>query len=671
MASECFKTFRKRLSEWKRFLIIFLTPIILSPLPLIVQGKEARTGYAILIMGTYWCTEVTNLAVTALLPLFLFPILSVMPASEISTPYFKDTNVLVLGGLVMAVAIEKWNVHKRIALKVLLLIGAQPRRLMLGFMLVTAFISMWITNTATTAMMTPIMEAVLKQLDKDNLPEPEPENSEGNETDVLASTNDKTLRTTGSSDDKEDISRIESEAEMVELSAPMHPKVTSQKGLIREQSVSTEIEVKNRPAGEEDPRVKKYNMLCKAMMLSICYSANIGGTGTLTGTAPQLVLAGQLTDVFKDGPGMSFLAWFLYAFPEMLFFLIIAWIYLQMMFFGIGWKHLCCCFRWKKRNTKKGQGVYKLMKKQYDELGPISFAEYVVFIHFIALVLFWLFRDPKFIPGWGSLFPMGKKSYVSDSTSAMLVIFSMFLFPSKRPVILGGKQTGKPHKTILEWKETQLKFPWNITILLGSGFALAKACESSGLSMWLGCQLTALDSVPNFIIALVISILLTFLTEFTSNTATATILLPVLASLSQSIKVHPYYLMVPATVCASFAFMLPVATPPNAIVFATGRLTIPDMMKAGFGMNIIGILVVTISINTLGIAYFGLNTFPAWAAISSAANKCGGAAATNASVATTVATTAAAMTTAQGVTTGILQSIATTVATNATNITMV
>eukprot|EP00112_Aurelia_sp_Birch-Aquarium-sp1_P007095 Seg1775.1 transcript_id=Seg1775.1/GoldUCD/mRNA.D3Y31 product="Solute carrier family 13 member 3" protein_id=Seg1775.1/GoldUCD/D3Y31 len=609
---------------------------------MILYIQEARTGYAILIMGTYWCTEVTDLAATALLPLFLFPVLSVMPAKDVAPPYFKDTNVLVLGGLIMAVAIETWNVHKRIALKVLLLIGAQPRRLMLGFMVVTAFISMWITNTATTAMMTPIMEAVLKQLDKETIPNKDCDCEEDNSAEQQYENGNSEGVTSSAVKPNSEVGpqmdcivTDNEDKEMLELAAPIHPRNTSTRGLLKKDKDGIEVSIEDRVEKEVDPKLHRYNLMCKAMMLSICYSANIGGTGTLTGTAPQLVLAGQLTDVFKKGPGISFLAWFLYAFPEMLIFLVISWIYLQAMFFGISWKHLCCCFRWKKRNKSKGKAVYELMQRQYAELGPVSFAEYAVLFHFLALVLCWMLRDPKFVPGWGSLFPMGKKSYVSDSTAAILICFSMFLFPSKRPEIFGGPRTKQPHKTLLEWKATQLKFPWNVTILLGSGFALAKACEQSGLSKWLGCQLTALDSVPHFVIALIISTLITFLTEFTSNTATATILLPVFASLAQSIKVHPFYLMVPATICSSFAFMLPVATPPNAIVFATGRLTIPDMVKAGFGMNIIGIIVVTLSINTYGMTYFGLDKFPSWALGASSKGRCAGAAAT--SIATTLA----------------------------------
>eukprot|EP00794_Sanderia_malayensis_P007051 gene7051-7843_t len=567
-----------------------------------LEHEEARTGYAIMIMAIFWCTEVTNLTVTALLPLLLFPALCVMSAKDIAPAYFKDTNILVLGGLMMAVAIERWNLHKRISLKVLLLIGTSPRRLMLGFMIVTAFVSMWITNTATTAMMTPIMEAVLKQLDEEYFPEKYAEKIKEPNIEEMQH-------------EVEDVASSNIELVDVAKQGPERQQENQNEDpfVITSESAEVNNSLEEEQNETDDVKRQNYKTLCKAMTLSICYAANIGGTGTLTGTTPQQILAGQLTDVFKDGPGMSFLLWTLYALPEMLLFLFIAWIYLQTVFFGIRWKHICCCFRRKKRNSLKGNDVYTVMKKQYADLGPMSFAEKVVLCHFVALVLCWIFRDPKFIPGWGALFPMGKRSYVSDSTAGVIICFSMFVFPSVRPQIFGGSRNPKPHTTILEWKYAQSKFPWNVTILLGSGFAIAKACEHSGLSIWLGCQLSGLKSIPDFVIVLIICILLTFLTEFTSNTATATILLPVLASLAQSIQIHPYYLMVPAAVCASFAFMLPIAGPSNAIVFSTGRITITDMMKAGFAMNIIGILVVTLCINTYGKSYFNLSQYPSWA----------------------------------------------------------
>eukprot|EP00794_Sanderia_malayensis_P013743 gene13743-15179_t len=547
--------------------------------------NEARTGYAILIMGVYWCTEVTDLAVTAMLPLLLFPVLRVLEYSDVAPAYFPDTNFLVLGGLIMAVAIEKWNVHKRIALKVLLFIGAQPRRLMLGFMLVTAFVSMWITNTATTAMMTPIMEAVLKELDKEYLDDAVKEDMNENSEEKIDDNSVGPSSLNVGAEENAKTTRENSESEVIEFddfSSQGMAASVSQRELV---AGNEELDDDSKEQAAISAKKLKHMKMSKAMMLSICYSANIGGTGTLTGTGPQLVLAGQ-----------SFQDWSRNVFFELVYL----WLSRNVTVFN-HWLALFASYvLWhRKRNKTKGKETYELMKRQYKELGPMSFAEVAVLLHFLFMVLFWFFRDPKFVDGWGALFPVenSTKSYVSDATA-------------------------EPHEPLLTWKYAQHKFPWNILLLLGGGFALAKACDKSGLSLWIGCELTALKSVPQFAIALIICILITFLTEFTSNTATATILLPILGSLAQNIQIHPYYLMVPATVCSSFAFMLPVATPPNAIVFATGRLTIPDMAKAGFGMNIIGIIVVTICLNTIGISYFKLNTFPSWAATSGGNATC-------------------------------------------------
>jgi len=607
----CFGSFISFLKKYHRILTLLLTPLIFSPLVLVVDAEypkytqQARAAYGIAVMAVFWITEVTDLAVTSLLPLLIFPFLGVIKAKEVSMQYMKDTNILLLGGLLIAVAIEQWNVHKRVALAVLLFVGAQPRRLLLGFMMVTAVISMWITNTATTAMMTPIMEAVLKQLDKQFIKDGmEAEEADDDDEKKLEDKFKVKYNSNGAADNNLEIDGD------VEIQALQSTTQNESIGMLNE-----EVKV-------ETKQEKKHKLLCKAMLLCICYSANIGGTGTLTGTAPQLVLAGQMGDVFPEGPAISFIYWFVYAFPQMLLFLFIGWLYLQAMFMGISFKHLCCCFRGKKRNTQKGKNMYVVMKKQYADLGPISYAEITVLVCFIMLVFLWFFREPKFIPGWGDLL---KKGYISDGTAAMIIAFLLFQLPSQIPDCINFFGIKKDHslpKTILNWNDTQKKFPWNVLFLLGAGFALAKACEVSGLSVLISCELSSLKGIPQAAIVLIICVMLTFLTEITSNTATATILLPVLASLAKSIEVNPLYLMIPATVCASFAFMLPVATPPNAIVFATGRLTVWDMAKAGFGMNIIGILVVTLSINTWGYSYYGLSEFPDWAMAGNVTTQC-------------------------------------------------
>ncbi|XP_066927494.1 Na(+)/citrate cotransporter-like isoform X2 [Clytia hemisphaerica] len=605
----------ENLKRYKRLLILVLTPILLSPMVIAIDEPEMRCAYGIAIMAVFWVTEVTPLAVTSLLPLIIFPFLGLLPAKVVCMQYMKDTNILLLGGLLIALAIERWNVHKRVALLVLLMVGTQPRRLMLGFMVTTAFISMWITNTATTAMMTPIMEAVLKQLDKkfhkDGGEEKDEKEQLEADEEAAASNGNATQQLIPTYHTKphqkkyviDNGNSIQHEEETMRYNV--------KEGTVSNSDTMTKLVINSK----DNEEYERHRQLCKAMLLCICYSANIGGTGTLTGTAPQLVLAGQVDDVFPKAPSVSFIFWFVYAFPQMLIFLLIAWIYLQAMFLGIGLRH----FSFLKRmcgkgapKSDKGKEMYDVMKKQYDDLGPVTYAEITVLINFLMLVLLWFFREPKFMPGWGELF---KAKYISDGTAAIIIGFLLFQLPSQTPEIFAKGRPKKklPSKTILEWKYVSEKFPWNVLFLLGAGFALATACKESGLSLYLSCQLSSLKSIPESALVFIICTMLTFLTEITSNTATATILLPILASLGQSIGVNPLYMMVPATVCASFAFMLPVATPPNAIVFGTGRLTVADMAKAGFGMNIIGILLVTLSINTWGYEYYDLGTFPEWA----------------------------------------------------------
>ncbi|XP_065663998.1 solute carrier family 13 member 2 isoform X4 [Hydra vulgaris] len=564
--------------RYKNVIILTLAPMVFCPLPILSNTMASHTAYIILVMATFWITEVTSLAVTSLLPLILLPLFGIVKASVVCLEYMKDTNILLLGGLLIAVAIEEWNVHKRVALKILLFVGAQPRRLMLGFMIVTAFISMWITNTATTAMMTPIMEAVLKELDKYNSTESvNIESSKDLYNHAVIPNNE--LKSAESYENHE----TDTENEM-----------TQSQIIIKEASNSNIFEVDN-------IKRKKHKQLCKAMMLCICYSANIGGIGTLTGSAPQLVLKGQMEQIFPKAPAISFIFWFVHAFPLMMIFLVISWIYLQAVFIGIRWKHLSCFYRGCKESSVKGKELYLVMKQQYDALGPVSFAEIEVMLSFLLLVVLWFFREPTIFPGWGSFF---KSQYITDGTPAVLVGFLLFQLPSKAP--------NKPRQ-LLSWPRVQKVFPWDVLFLLGAGFALAKACEDSKLSLWLSCQLVGLKVLSPFLIVLIISAMVTFLTEITSNTATAAILLPVLASLAQSVHVHPLYLMLPTTVCVSFAFMLPVATPPNAIVFGTGRIMVKDMALAGFGMNILGVLLITLSINTWGYSYYNLGNYPTWA----------------------------------------------------------
>lgn len=570
---------------YRTYLLVFFLPIFLLPLPLLVPTKEAYCAYAIILMALFWCTEALPLAVTALLPLILFPLMGITKASEVCLQYFKDTNILFIGGLLVAIAVEHWNLHKRIALRVLLIIGVRPALLMLGFMLVTAFLSMWISNTATTAMMAPIAHAVLHQLQR--APKGK-DTEEGNSNPAF------------------------------ELQEPSPQKTKLDNG-----------QVPPVPPGPLEPTEQKsqeQHRFSQGMSLCVCYSASIGGIATLTGTTPNLVLQGQINALFsKNGNVVNFASWFSFAFPAMVILLLLAWLWLQALFLGFNFRKN---FGFEGRVREQEKAALQVIQTEHKLLGPMSFAEKAVTVLFVLLVLLWFTREPGFFPGWASAFPYEDgESVVSDGTVAIFISIIMFIMPSDIPGLTQDPEKPgrlKAPPALLNWKTVNEKMPWNIVFLLGGGFALAQGSEDSGLSRWLGDKLTPLQSVSAPAIAFILCLLVATFTECTSNVATTTLFLPILASMAQAICLHPLYVMLPCTLSASLAFMLPVATPPNAIIFSFGGLKVTDMARTGFLLNIIGVLVIMLAINSWAYPIFDLYTFPSWAHNTTTAHCLGG-----------------------------------------------
>ncbi len=592
-----------------KYRVLTIGPLLSLPLLLIEPTSAGRAAWATAIIAMLWATEALPIAVTALLPIVLFPTLGVVPADRVSRNYFADKIVLFFGGLVVAAALEAVALHRRIALRVLLLFGTRPPWLLLGFMCATAFLSMWMSNTATAAMMMPIAEAVITQL----------------EAAPGALTN----------------SRAE--------------------------------------ALGDSERQRAAQGLGKALVLGVAYAANIGGMATLTGTGPNLVLAGQLITLYPDADGLSFATWLGFALPLSLLVLAMAWALL--------WAFLLR----RAATIYDAAGTAAALRREYLALGPMSFRERLVLVDFIGLALLWITRNPKVVPGWGELF---RPHYVTDGTTAALLAVLLFVLPAEPPELLralatrwarrstagsrpivsdlsmmvsvspasaappfgvplesraaplagfqalpspspapapsappsppspssppsGSRPVSQPtaaaSRALLEWSEVQRTLPWGVILLLGGGFALADAVLVSGLSGLIGQSLGVLGTLPANLVALVLMLIVSITTAVASNVATASIFVPVVAGLADSMAIHPLIFMLCTTLTCSLAFVLPVSTPPNAMAFSSGRLAVMDMVRIGSCLNVLGVLAVLLVINTTGAALFDLHELPEWA----------------------------------------------------------
>jgi sodium-dependent dicarboxylate transporter 2/3/5 len=432
-------------------------------------------------MAIWWITDAVPIAGTALLPLMVLPLSGVLNLKQVSNNYMDPTVLLYMGGFLLATSIEKWNLHKRIALNIINLLGTDLRRIVLGFMLATGFLSMWISNSATALMMLPIGLAVIGQF----------KNHLGDENGILST------------------------------------------------------------------------HLAKNILLGIAYAASIGGMATLIGTPTNNVLRAVVEKLYNYT--IDFNEWMLFAFPFSVVLLAIAWFYLVN--FGNPLP--------KKFNLTEAKSV---IQDQIVALGKITYEEKTVLIVFGLVCFSWITRSFLLEP----LLPA-----LDDTIIALLGVMLLLLLPSS------GKS--EPKGRILDWKTAE-QIPWGVLILFGGGLALAEGFKETGLANWIGQHLSLIEGVSFFVLLLIIVAAVNFLTEVTSNVATASMLLPILASVAIKLDVHPFGLMVGATLAASCAFMLPVATPPNAVVFGPGYLKIKDMVKAGLWLNIISIILLTLMV---------------------------------------------------------------------------
>ncbi len=508
-------TFNRRNIGFALGLIGFVA-ILLMPRPGGMEPAAQRTAAVAFLMASWWIGEATHIAVTALLPIVLFPALDILSSRAVSAHYANHIIFLFLGGFIIAIAMEKWNLHRRVALATIARVGSEPRSLLLGFMIAAAFLSMWISNTATTMMLLPIAMAVVNQL-----------------------------------------------AEMAEIA-----------------NVDTQ---------EETAALARKNFGL-VLLLGIAYAASVGGIGTIVGSPTTVAFLGFASEHFPEQTQIGFVPWAIVCIPIVVVFLPLMWAYLCR--FGADLPLSAIEFR----------GSQSVIEEELQKLGPITPAERLVLAVSGATALLWITRSPIdlewfTLPGWSGL--LADPAGVHDSTVAIGMAGLLFLLPAD---LLGR---GSAQGFAMDWKTAAARMPWGIVFLIGGGFALAAGITGSGLAAWIGSQLGALKGTPVWLLVLVTCLLSTALTEATSNVATVLMFSPVVAAMAAEVGVHPYLLLIPVAVMASFAFTLPVATPPNAIVFSSGWITIPKMFRAGIVLDLLGLAVAPALVYLLGAKMFG------------------------------------------------------------------
>jgi sodium-dependent dicarboxylate transporter 2/3/5 len=481
-------------------------------------------------MGIWWITEAVPISVTALVPIVLFPLLGVQAIAATTAPYANPLIFLFLGGFILAIAMEKWDLHRRVALVIVSRVGVAPKSIILGFIVAAAFLSMWVSNTATAIMMLPIALSILALIDR---------GAENSESSDLKSTKEK-----------------------------------------------TNFEL--------------------ALILSIAYACNIGGMGTLIGTPPNALLAAFMLENY--GIEVGFLEWMKVGVPlllvsiPLLYFVLTRWIYPIRI-----------------TEIPGGKG---LIARELDQLGKMTNQEKKVGILFVSAALLWMFRPAlaPYLPG------------LSDAGIAIAIGVALFLVPagkqrkdvdqssddidsgSPADSSANDDEQGGNYQGILEWKDAQ-RLPWGILLLFGGGLSMASAISSTGLAAWIGSGIGGLQNWPIVLLVVIVIALMVFLTEMTSNTASTATFLPILASIAIGLGENPLLFAIPTVLAASCAFMLPVATPPNAIVYGSGRITIPEMSRAGLLLNLLFIALLSLGALTFFGFVFGveIGVLPEWA----------------------------------------------------------
>ncbi|KAJ6635782.1 Solute carrier family 13 member 3 [Pseudolycoriella hygida] len=488
---------------WK-FLLIIITPLVLLPVLFLdrnenVVSKKFQCAYVILLMSVFWMLEVMPLSVTSLLPVVLFPFLGIQSTGAVVSSYMRETAMMFIGGISLALGIQYCGLHKRIALKIILTIGSSPWRLLLGILVTAMSIScVVIVNTAVVAMMVPIINGIIECFD-------------------------------------------------------------------------------------ETESIQKRKKLKKLYFLAVGYAANVGGTATIIGSQSTLIFKELIEqeNISQNGKytDMNFATYIAFSMPIAVINLFLIWMILSIIFLGRPKKHKTSNLMSNtisdetNSNENSSEHVARMLQSKLDDLGKMSFHEWTVTILITTAVILWLFRDPRVIPGWITVFPDAYPR-IGDSTIAVAILILIF-----------AEFSGK-WETALSWQFIQQHFPWHVLFIVGGGLAISDGANASGLSVWLGDRFNGLENLSPHIVLLIVVLLISFLTELMSNTAAVSLLTPILIALSKRLNLHPLYLSLPGAIACQYAFMLPTASPPNTIVFASGEMNIIDMAKPGLFINL-------------------------------------------------------------------------------------
>lgn len=480
--------------------------------------RDARVVAAVAtLMAIWWMTEAVPLSATSLLPIVLFPLLTQRTVPEATAPYANPIVFLFLGGFLLAIAMQKVNLHRRIALLTLNAVGTHPRRIVLGMMVSTAFLSMWVSNTATTLMMLPIALSVLALVAENS------DRAKGVRVDVRS-------------------------------------------GLASGHKVSDLI---------HDPEVRAFGV---GLVLAIAWSASIGGLGTLLGSPPNAIVAGYIGK--ELGKQVGFAQWMMLGVPIVVVFIALAWLLITRVL-----------FRFELDEVPGGQ---RMIQDELARLGPMSRGEKSVRLVFLLAAFCWIV--PSLLSGIGGLAEtLPWLRLFNDTIVALAAGLLLFLLPGN-----------EPRQAVLEWKDAEEGLPWGVLLLFGGGLSLAASVASNGLDNWFGQQVMGLGVLPIVALIAAVTLIVLFLTEITSNTATAATFIPILGGVAIGIGADPMTLLIPAALAATCAFMLPVGTPPNAIVFGTGAVSIGQMARGGLLLNVVGVVLITMFTVLIGPWALGL-----------------------------------------------------------------